>query len=461
MKKLFLALLLGLSLQTSVFAAIASTAVWEVRPANGADTNGGGYTSGGTDHSQQDGAWAAYTDLVIDATTNTDITSAATPFASDDIGNIIQITGGTGFTTGFYEVKSIPSGVIARLDRAVGTTSSTGGTGNLGGALATVSTVGGSLVAGHKIWIKNEAWNEEVSGLTTNGTASAPITFEGYNTSRGDTPAEADCPTNSRAGAGTVAWASPGDFYIIKNLVMDTPGTVGFQIESSIIINCYVLNAGSYSFSFGGGGFSTCAAYKCSAIGGASNAFPQFVTTGVLRTYGCYAFDCGGYGFYNSGRSYHKFSIAAECTNEGFQCADATNEVINCTSYGNTGSTTDGFEADFQTYESIWLNNISVSNGRDGYRTGSGTYNSPFIDYNCAYGNTGTARTEFPAGANDQDVDPAFVTGTFIPTATELVGGGFAVDFENTASGYHNSINIGAVQTQVDAGGGGTTGHAF
>jgi hypothetical protein len=54
--------------------AFLSPAVWEVR-STGAAANGGAFdaTSGtpGTDFSQQDAAQIAYTDMVIDGTTNT------------------------------------------------------------------------------------------------------------------------------------------------------------------------------------------------------------------------------------------------------------------------------------------------------------------------------------------------------------------------------------------------------
>ena len=69
-----------------------------------------------------------YTDLAIDASDDTKITSAARSFVADDVGKKIELTGGTGFTTGTYTISSVAGGA-AFLDSAVGTTSSTGGTG--------------------------------------------------------------------------------------------------------------------------------------------------------------------------------------------------------------------------------------------------------------------------------------------------------------------------------------------
>src|SRR6516225_9792456 len=117
-----------------------ATLVFDVRT-TGSDNNGGGFDSGvaspGTDYSQQDSAQIAYTDLVIGSTGNENqLTSAANPFGSTSPGNVINISGGTGFQTGLYRILSV-SGSTATMDQGVGTANSTGGTGNLGGAFAT------------------------------------------------------------------------------------------------------------------------------------------------------------------------------------------------------------------------------------------------------------------------------------------------------------------------------------
>ena len=88
------------------------------------------------DYSQQTSAQIAYTDIVIDATTNTKATSSAHPFTVNMIGNMISIASGTGFTVQPVVLQSISAGV-ATFDKALGTTSSTGGHGSLGGAFAT------------------------------------------------------------------------------------------------------------------------------------------------------------------------------------------------------------------------------------------------------------------------------------------------------------------------------------
>lgn len=68
------------------------------------------------------------TDLVIDASDNTKVSSASRgSFVSGDIGYQLVITAGTGFTRGRYEITAV-SGGKAVLNAACGTVGSTGGT---------------------------------------------------------------------------------------------------------------------------------------------------------------------------------------------------------------------------------------------------------------------------------------------------------------------------------------------
>jgi hypothetical protein len=145
--------------------ALAAGTIWEVRT-TGAATNGGAFNPlnavPGTDRSQQDAAQFTYTDLVISGST---FTSAAFPFSSAERANVINITGGTGFTTGRYEILSV-SGVTATLDRSPGTNGSTGGAGKLGGAVTDLATVGAAVVPGNTVYIKTSGGYSISTGLT-------------------------------------------------------------------------------------------------------------------------------------------------------------------------------------------------------------------------------------------------------------------------------------------------------
>ena len=117
--------------------ALSAYGIWEVRT-TGSDLNGGGFKYGatGTDYSQQNSPQYSGTDLESDATDNTKVksTTAGSPIAAD-VGNYLRISGGSGFTQGWYEIIS-QDGTWWTLDSSVGGTSLSGGTFRVGGALA-------------------------------------------------------------------------------------------------------------------------------------------------------------------------------------------------------------------------------------------------------------------------------------------------------------------------------------
>src|SRR6202041_1034152 len=93
--------------------ALTAYCVWEVRPGSGSDTNGGGFdnsvTSPGTDYSQQNSAQVTLNGTTVTAhaagVTSTIILTGYT-VATGDVGNVVPISGGTGFTAGWYTIVS-------------------------------------------------------------------------------------------------------------------------------------------------------------------------------------------------------------------------------------------------------------------------------------------------------------------------------------------------------------------
>jgi len=116
----------------------------------------------------------AYTDLVIDGTSNNKVSSSARPFTSADVGLIVRVTGGTGFTVGSYTVSSVTAGV-ATLSGAVGTVSSTGGT----ASLAPDFSVTGVTVQANGDYTTT---NTTSSDPTTISTGAANSTYSFYPT---------------------------------------------------------------------------------------------------------------------------------------------------------------------------------------------------------------------------------------------------------------------------------------
>lgn len=96
---------------------------------------------------KQDVAKITFTDMIIGVTT-TQFTSVTNPVGYNMVGNIINVTSGTGFTVQRVEVVSFTvSGLIATCDKSLGTAASTGGNGKLGGGLATIGTAVGVMLS--------------------------------------------------------------------------------------------------------------------------------------------------------------------------------------------------------------------------------------------------------------------------------------------------------------------------
>lgn len=92
--------------------AFSANTAWEVRPTNGSDLNGGGFVpANGTK------TVTAATDLTIDATLSTKVTSAAHNFVAGDVNKWIMVTAGTGWIIGLYQIVSTASNA-ATLDRS-------------------------------------------------------------------------------------------------------------------------------------------------------------------------------------------------------------------------------------------------------------------------------------------------------------------------------------------------------
>jgi hypothetical protein len=168
------------------------------------------------DYTQKNTAFIAYTDLV--AVSSTTFTSAANPFTPNLIGNSIQILSGTGFTAGIYIISSL-SVSTATFHTAAATLGSTGGTGNLGGALATVHKACGITgISTNYIYVKGSAGTINVS--------SNPLTtiyvhaIIGYQNYRFD-----NLKATIKLAAGTRFLVSgDGRWVYLHNLIIDGQG---------------------------------------------------------------------------------------------------------------------------------------------------------------------------------------------------------------------------------------------
>ncbi len=138
-----------------------------------------------------------FTDLVI--TSSASRLSSATRNANVSpymVGNSLNITAGTNFTVQRVYISSVNvAGNYYQCDKNVGTLGATGGTGTLGGPLATTGTLGisGLLIAGMDIAVSGTITSTTTTAnvvggsvSTTTGSPTSPIRWFGYTAVRGD-----------------------------------------------------------------------------------------------------------------------------------------------------------------------------------------------------------------------------------------------------------------------------------
>jgi hypothetical protein len=189
------------------------------------------------DYTQTPTAARTYTDLVI-VTNQNYVQSAAFPFTVNMIGNSVKISGGVNFTTGIYSITNVV-GTTAYLDRNVGTVGATGGTGTMGGALASWDGFSSPTTAmGNHfyVYIKGSSGIFNWSGIPT--ISSSVPAIIGYSTVRGDFGKPI-----IKLSASSTAFSSNAYIYL-SNVSIDgqnNTGTVGVTNANYGIYN-YVVN---------------------------------------------------------------------------------------------------------------------------------------------------------------------------------------------------------------------------
>ncbi len=471
-------ILFGIFFACSIYAALPTngTLVFETRPTNGSDNNGGCYVTGstGTDFSQQNSPQNAFTDLIIGATT-TQATSVLNPFASTDVGNCVQVVSGSGCTTGFYQIVSVAT-ITATMDRSLGSAASVC-TANEGGALKTIgkwntllaATCGGTCGWGN--WVKAEATITTTTSFsfssTTNANAGVPIFLSGYTTTRGD------------GGRVTIQQTAEISF---DNAIIAIANNIGGMLINNFTLDCNA-QTGSRSLTIQGTQGPNVAqnilATNCKSTSGSIE----------LNNSGHWCMQCTVTGQGTGGPS---FSLDAG--NGGNNCLDCVavngagpgfvytySTCIRCIAANNTGATSDGFQITANsTANIIYLDSvISYNNGRDGLRLSPGeivhvtnsvfygnagfgindTRNNLFLgfgvfDYNAFGGNTSGARSQVPVGSHDVTLsgDP-FTNGAsnnFAPLSSTIKGVGFPGALSLGGTGH---LDIGTLQSSGSGGG--------
>lgn len=333
--------------------ALNAAVNWEVRT-TGNDANGGGFHVGasGTDRSQQDLAQATLTIASTVHTTTTQINVAAGDYTvvAADVGNLIQISGGTA-TAGFYEITAADT-VNNRwtLDRSAGASGATV-VAKMGGAVASLGKIGAAVVGANIVYVKAGSYSISVNTANvSNGywSNSGTILIIGYTTNR--------------------AWGNIDTGPVFTATVGLTNGLLS---GNATWLYNFTLDANAQSFTKQVNG---CSVTRCALNNNrASNV------TGL-------ATHCTATG--NSGTVFSNDSVFCEAwANTGTPFVPSNASVAWCLSYANTGASTDGF-AGAGLGSSHYFGCVAYGNGRDGFNfTASNTRG---ILQNCiAEGNTG------------------------------------------------------------------------
>lgn len=333
--------------------ALSAASVWEVRT-TGNDTNGGAFVAGaaGTDYSQQsaknpNGGTDGSSVLAVAIGTTT-ITCADANFGTTIVGNIVYFAGGTGTIAGQWrQVTARASATSITIDQAIA--ASTGMTMNVGGALLSPSIAAGNYVASNTIWVRAGTYTiSSTSANTAGGIVSlgnGACRFEGYNSVRGDlgTPPLLQVASSGVTSVAVLATATTSSRHSIRNInidgqskatirgVNDTRGANFAYITAQNCTNNGILLAG-------GGAAFNCYAIGCSGVQGA--------ITGGFQLIGC---------------------VARNNTVTGFL---AVGPCCFCISAGNTGASSDGFQANSSA--NFMSNCVAYKNGRSGFLEGNG-----------------------------------------------------------------------------------------
>jgi hypothetical protein len=394
------------------------------------------------DYSQQAARQFAYTDLAS-AGAGLTVSSAAKPFAKQQVGNALVIVSGTNFTAGRYVIASVAAGVATVLGAAnITTGAGSGGTGGQGGALASPGQAGAHLVASNQMFIKTGTYTVTSASFNVAAgcvqTTVGTLLFEGYDTVRGDislAPTFGTRPTIVASGIATFTLfnRSAGSFSQGRNLILDgasLTSSKGWNGSAGGLFNIKFQNFTA------GGSLGSDVVWRCWATGCSTVA--PFTATGI-----------------------HLYCVAQGNTVSGFNSAG---HHVFCLSYSNSGGSSQGFAAGFH------YNCVAYGNGSIGLTTSAAFnclaeantsfgFSTTGLLHHCgAYNNTGGlvmfgasvlayAAINFVTGTASFFVDPA--NGNFALNTT--AGGGAAA----RAAGYPGVLpgglstgyaDIGAVQ---------------
>lgn len=396
--------------------ALSSAIVWEIRT-SGSSNNGGGFKAGasGTDYSQQDSA--QYSPSSALSTSGSSAVIAYAAASADMVGNIINITAGTNFTTGRYEIISAVAGVSITVDRNATSGAASGGSGFIGGAATLINAVTNAVVQGNTVWIKDSGSAHVLTAactlnLTNNNTLAALSVF-GYGSARGDKTR----PTVTSATNSVVLFSLNGTGYglVFEDIIFTHSATTrGPAIDAGFLNQLLCLRCQfdgvDYAVRMNGAGQQVMGVF-------AYCEFKNVVTRCIGSSRGgrIYVFACNFHdnttatAIHISGNSDHWLSVE-RCifdTNSAGIFWDGSHgqEVVtvdSCVFYNNSGH---GFEQNSTTVggNATITNSIFYLNGGYGIKWNATKAPNWAINQNNAFGSntSGAYSSLFTAGTNE------------------------------------------------------------
>ena len=375
--------------------ALSASTVFEVRT-TGSDSNGGGFVTGasGTDYSQQDTAQYALTGLTTAAANAIILTASA---AAAMVGNLINITGGTNFITGVYQITAVSAGVSITVDRNCTSAAGTAGLGNVGGAAATLGAIATVAADQNICYIKGSSYNV---GAVITPWASGII--EGYTTTRGDNGVVTLVAT-AAIKIFTLTNGSAVSTLVFRNLALNgnAVGISGWEFGTSnrqslnSLSNCRAYGFTSHGISHIYYDYVSCVNCKFDSNGG--SGYSQTGGAGIVSLVGCIFSGNTGDGFVdfqsgtisqcifsgNGGRglliSFNAFAqLVSNCvfyanTSDGLVMGrtgfsyEFAQTAINCIFYGNGGYGLNVLSS--LPLFSVWMRNCAVGSNTSGATT--------------------------------------------------------------------------------------------
>lgn len=401
--------------------ALNAAIVWEVRStATAANANGGGFKTGasGTDWTLQNAAQYNLTAMTSSGAGAVILHASA---ATDMVGNIINITSGTNFVAGRYEITAVSAGVSITVDRNCTTGVGAAGVGNIGGALNWDGTTDNAFiqvpVAGNKIYIKSGSYApQNMSSASASGTTANPIKIIGYNSSRDDNPTSfANCPlltfpTASGMGALGTNW-----HLSYLSIIVSAANGVALA-QNSKIYKCKVVN-NSATAARSAIRIDNCQVIACEFVSyrGIGISVPLNSQFGAVIV-DCYIHDSDkGINITDTLQAHVVTGCLIEsCVTSSIATSGGPAMIYGNTLFGSVNTTAIGINITAASPLLAILNNIIT-----GFVTGtslSSVSPSNIEDYNDYYNND-TDVTNITKGANDSTLNPTFtnvgqITGT-------------------------------------------------